>query len=154
MPEWLLSILKSDYFIWCAMAVIIFFVTQVLKLPIKVCTKKIKNERVRKIVNATILLIPFGLGVLFEFLYGTYLYPVLFPDKVWNLTVITGLGYGTTGITLYSAIERFFKIKTNNPYNTEEGKAVTNFISDITADGKVDGDDKSAVQEFLDKINK
>lgn len=146
--EWLHNILHNDYFIWCAMAVIIFLITQVLKLPIKVCTKKIKNERLRKIVNATILLIPFGLGVLAEFLYATYYLHTAF-------TIITGLGYGTTGITLYSAVERFFKIKIDNPYTTtEEGKAVTNLISSVTADGKVDSTDKSAVQEFLDYIGK
>lgn len=144
---WLHDILHNDYIIWCAMAVIIFLATQVLKLPIKLCTKHIKNERTRKIVNATILLIPFALGVLLEFLYSTYYLHTVF-------TVITGLGYGTTGITLYSTIERFFKVKTNNPYNSKEGKAVTDFIENITADGKTDSTDKSAVQEFLEQINK
>lgn len=145
--EWLHDILHNDYFIWCAMALIIFLITQVLKLPIKACTNKIKNERARKSVNAIILLIPFGVGVLCEFLYTTYYLHTAF-------TVIAGLGYGTTGISLYGVVERFFKVKTKNPYSTEEGKAVTSLIDSITADGKVDSNDQSAVQEFLNKINK
>lgn len=146
------NILQSDYFIWGVMAIIIFLITQFLKIPIKVCTKRIKNERVRKIVNATILLIPFGLGVLFEYLYWRYCPSAYCTIK--SFTGLTGLGYGTAGISLYGVVERFFKIKVENPYNSEEGKAVTELVEDITADGKIDSDDKSAVQEFLDKVGK
>lgn len=141
------QILHNEYFIWCAMAVIIFGITQVLKLPIKYFTNKIQNERTRKIVNTIILLIPFGLGVLFEFLYSTYYLHTAF-------TVITGLGYGTAGISLYGIIERFFKVKVKNPYTeTEEGQAVTELIQDITADGKVDSNDIDAIQAFYNKVN-
>lgn len=143
--EWLLH---NTYFVWCAMAVIIFLLTQLLKLPYKCLTKKIKNERKRKIANALILLLPFVFGVLFEFLYSTYYLQSTF-------TVITGLGYGTASISLYGIVERFFKVKINNPYETtEEGKAVTDLIEDIQEDGKVDSTDKSAVEEFLEKLNK
>lgn len=143
--EWFFELLKNDYFVWCAMAVIIFALTQVLKLPIKACTKHIKNERVRRMVNATILLIPFALGVLADFLYSTYYLQTAF-------TVITGLGYGTAGISLYGAIERFFKVKTDNPYETETGKAVTELVNEISKDGKVDENDKHAVKDFWDKV--
>lgn len=145
---WLHDILYNDYFIWCAMAVIIFIITQLIKLPYKFFTKKtIKNERARKIANAVILLIPFGLGVLAEFLYTTYYLHTAF-------TIIVGLGYGTASISLYGIIERFFKVKIQNPYETEEGKAVQELVENVTSDGKVDSNDKSAVQEFLKKINK
>lgn len=141
------NLLHNQYFVGCAMAVIIFVATQIIKLPIKHFTNKIKNERARKIVNAIILLIPFGLGVLLDFLFSTYYMHEAF-------TVIKGLGYGTAGISLYGIIERFFKIKIKNPYDTAEGKAVTEFVDDITKDGKVDASDNSAVQEFLDKVSK
>lgn len=141
------QLLSNEYFMWCAMAVVIFCLTQLLKLPIKAATKHIKNERTRKIVNATILLIPFALGVLFEFLYTTYYLHTVF-------TVITGLGYGTAGISLYGVIERFFKIKVNNPYNTEEGKAVQELVDRVQEDGKIDKSDVSAVDEFWNAINK
>lgn len=140
------QLLSNDYFVWCAMAVIIFLVTQVLKLPIKHCTKKIKNERARKIVNATILLIPFCLGVLAEFLYTTYYLHTAF-------TVIAGLGYGTAGVSLYGIIERFFKVKVDNPYETtEEGKAVQELVEKVQDDGKIDKSDLSAVDKFWQAI--
>jgi hypothetical protein len=127
------------------MAVIIFAVTQVLKLPIKFGTKHIKNARIRKMVNATILLIPFALGVFFEYLYSNFVLGVTF-------SILTGLGYGTAGISLYGVIERFFKIKIENPYETEEGEAVTELVDKVTEDKKVDSKDKDAVKEFWKKV--
>ena len=139
------ELLYNEYFVWCAMAVIIFIATQILKLPIKFGTKHIKNERVRKIANATILLIPFGLGVALDFLYSTYILHTAF-------SVIAGLGYGTAGISLYGVVERFFKVKVENPYNSEEGKAVTELVEEVSKDGKVDKKDKDAVKEFWEKV--
>lgn len=143
--EWFLELLKNPFFVSCAMAVIIFALTQVLKLPIKHFTKKIKNERVRRMVNATILLIPFALGVLADFLYSTYYLQTAF-------TVITGLGYGTAGISLYGVIERFFKVKIENPYDSEEGQAVKELVKDVSKDKKVDVNDKNAVKDFWNKV--
>lgn len=143
--EWFLELLKNPFFVSCAMAVIIFALTQVLKLPIKHFTKKIKNERVRRMVNATILLIPFALGVLADFLYSTYYLQTAF-------TVITGLGYGTAGISLYGVIERFFKVKIENPYDTEEGQAVKELVKDVSKDKKIDENDKNAVKDFWNKV--
>lgn len=121
------ELLTNPYFVSCAMAIIIFLMTQALKLPIKFGTKHIKNPDVRKKVNATILLIPFGLGVLADFLYSTYVMQTAF-------TVITGLGYGTAGISLYGVVERFFKIKLDNPYNTEEGELALKVVEDAKKD--------------------
>ena len=139
------KLLNNEYFVWCAMAVIIFALTQVLKLPIKYFTKKIKNERIRRMVNATILLIPFAVGIALDFLYSTYYLHGAF-------SIINGLGYGTAGISLYGAIERFFKVKTENPYETQAGRAVTELVEDISKDGKVNGDDKHAVADFWNKV--
>lgn len=142
-------ILENHSIVWCVMAVIIFAITQLIKLPIKHFTNKIKNERKRKIANATILLIPFGLGILLDFLYTKYLDPAHT-----SFNIITGLGYGTAGISLYGIIERFFKVKLSNPYDTEEGKSVTELVDEVTADGKIDSSDNAAVQDFLDKYSK
>jgi hypothetical protein len=143
--EFIHKLLNSEYFVWCAMAVIIFALTQVLKLPIKACTKHIPNERARRMVNATILLIPFAVGIALDFVYSTYYLHGAF-------SIINGLGYGTAGISLYGAIERFFKVKTENPYETEAGKAVTELVEEISKDGKVDENDKHAVKDFWDKV--
>ena len=144
---WFTNLLHNNCFIWCGMAVLIFLATQVIKLPIKHFTNKIQNERVRRIANSVILLIPFALGVFAEFLYSTYYLHVAF-------TVITGLGYGSAGIALYGIIERLFDVKVDNPYNTEEGKAVTELVDEVTKDGVVDEKDMTAVNEFLDKVKK
>lgn len=139
------ELIYNAYFAWCAMAVIIFFATQLLKFPIKFGTKHIKNERVRKIANSVILLIPFALGIALDFLYSTYILHTAF-------SVIAGLGYGTAGISLYGVVERFFEVKVANPYDTEEGKAVTELVEKVSKDGKVDKKDTDAVKEFWKKV--
>lgn len=141
----MLELLNNVYFVSGAMAVIVFLVTQVLKLPIKHFTSKIKKERVRKLVNATILLIPFAVGVLCDYLYCTYYTHTAF-------SVIAGLGYGTAGISLYNIIERTFKVKIPNPYETEEGKAVVQLVETVSEDGRVDEQDADAVKTFMDKV--
>ena len=139
------QLLKNDYFMWCTMAVIIFGLTQLLKLPIKYFTKKLSNERTRRMINATILLIPFALGVLAEFLYSTYYLHTAF-------TVITGLGYGTAGVSLYGVIERFFKVKIENPFDVDGGIQVAELVEEVSKDGKIDENDKHAVADFWNKV--
>lgn len=143
--EWVFELLKNQYFVVGGMAVIVFALTQLLKMPIKHFTKLIQNERVRKMANATILLIPFALGVVLDFFYSTYYLATAF-------SVINGLGYGSAGVSLYGIVERFFKVKVENPYETEEGKMALEFVSEVAKDGKVDKADKHAVKDFWDKV--
>jgi hypothetical protein len=97
-------------------------------------------------VNATILLIPFALGILADFLYSTFVLHTAF-------SVIVGLSYGTAGISLYGVVERFFKVKLSNPYTeTEEGKAVVELVEEVTADKKVDKKDVDPVKAFWKKV--
>lgn len=139
------ELLNNAYFVGCAMAVIIFLATQVIKMPIKHFTSKIENERKRRMVNATILLVPFALGVALDFFYSTFVTHTAF-------TVIAGLGYGTAGISLYGAIERFFKVKVENPYDCEEGEAVVELVEAVSADKKVNKKDIDPVKDFLKKV--
>jgi hypothetical protein len=141
------ELVKNEYFVSVAMAVIIFACTQLLKMPIKLLTSKIANERVRRIVNGTILLIPFILGVVLDYVYCTAV-----THQAVN--IINGLGYGTAGISLYGVVERFFKVKVENPYETEEGQAVVELVENVKEDGKIDEKDKDAVSEFMDMISK
>ena len=145
MVEVIKQLFADEYVVLIAMAVIIFLTTQVLKLPIKFFTKHIGNERVRRIVNGTILLIPFGLGILLDFLYSTYYLNTA-------VDIINGLSYGTAGVSLYGVVERFFKVKTDNPYKTEEGEAVLELVNEISKDGKVDKKDSSAIEAFYKNI--
>lgn len=139
------QLLDNSYFVWCAMAVVIFGLTELLKLPIKALTNKITKERLRRIVNIVILLLPFALGVLAEYLFSTYYLHTEF-------SVVTGLTWGGTSITGYAFVERFLGVK--NPYKTKDGQAVLDFVDDVTADGKVDSNDNDAVKDFYDKIGK
>lgn len=145
------TLLSNEYFVGCAMAIVVFGLTFLFKLPIKAITKKISNERVRRAVNSVILIIPFLLGLLAEFLFGYYYLHVPF-------TGMSGLGYGTGGVSMYAFVEQFFKKKTgiqlDNPFNGESGDAVKKLVEDIQADGKLDKDDASAVEEFWKTINK
>lgn len=150
--EVLNQLLSNEYFVWCAMAVIIFCLTQILKLPIKAATKHIKNEKTRGIVNLVILIIPFGLGLLAEFLFdGMYLHNAF--------TGMAGLQYGSSSLFVYGVFEKIAKktginVKIDNPYEiTEEGKAIKELVDKAQEDGKIDKSDLSAVDEFLEKIN-
>ncbi len=151
--EIITQLLSNSYFVWCAMAVIIFCLTQILKLPIKVVTKHIKDENTRGIVNLVILLIPFGLGLLAEFLFdGLYLHN--------DFTGIAGLQYGSSSLLVYGVFEKIakkigVKVKIKNPYKeTEEGQAVAEFAENVVADKKVDGADKDAVKDFWNEVKK
>ncbi len=145
--EWLNTLLHNTWFVGCAMAVLIFGITELIKLPLKKGIKKlIKNERIRKIVNTIFLLIPFALGIVFELVFKTYYLHTEFNG-------VTGLHYGTAAVTLYGVVERFFYekgVKIENPYNTEEGKAVTQAVEDITKDGKVDETDIKTVEKLFE----
>ncbi len=145
------QLLSNDYFVWCAMAVVIFGLTQLLKLPIKAVTKHIKNEKTRGIVNLVILIIPFTLGLLAE-----YLFDVLYLHNVF--AGIAGLQYGSASLLVYGVFEKLAKktgieIKLDNPYETtDEGKAVQELVEKVQEDGKVDKSDLSAVDEFWQAI--
>ena len=140
------ELLYNEYVVWCAMAIIVFVITQLVKQPIKSITKRVcKTERKRRIANISIYFIPFILGVLLEIAYCTWVIKTGF-------TVLTGLGYGMSAISLYHLIERFFKVEIANPYESEEGQAVINLIEDVTGDGKIDYQDIDAVKNFLKKF--
>lgn len=144
------QLLANSYFIGGVMSVVIFAVTQLIKMPIKAITKKYsKTEENRNIANIIILFIPFALGLIFEFLYYTcYLHT--------TFTGLRGLSLGASAVTVYGIVERFLaklKVKVNNPYTeTEEGKAVTELVEEISEDGKINSEDIDTVQKFLDKI--
>ena len=120
------ELLHNQAFILPCMAVIIFALTQGLKFPYKkFFTSKIKDERKRHIANIVILLIPFALGVLGDYLYSTYYLLEAFD-------IVRGLGYGTASISLYGIINQFLVSKISNPYEeTEEGKADVKAVDNI-----------------------
>ena len=147
------SVLENSSFVYFAMAILIFGLTQGLKwVLVKPWTNRIKNEKLRKAVNTTIYFIPYALGLLFEFLYS-----VMIMHGQFN--TVMGLIHGTSGIACYGLFERFYAFATgkssnlDNPYETTDtGKAVKELIDSVVEDGKVDKSDKSAVSVFLEKV--
>lgn len=132
---------NKDITIWI-MAVIVFAITFLLKLPIKALSKKAKNEQCRKAINSVILIIPFAIGMLVEWLYDTFIMKGVFD-------YVTGFLIGGQSIALYGVVERFFGVKVENPYETEEGKKVLEQVEEITKDGTVTSDE---IQDFLNNI--
>lgn len=132
---------NKDITIWI-MAVIVFAITFLLKLPIKALSKKAKNEQCRKAINSVILIIPFAIGMLVEWLYDTFIMKGVFD-------YVTGFLVGGQSIALYGVVERFFGVKVENPYETEEGKKVLEQVEEITEDGTVTADE---IQDFLNNI--
>jgi predicted neutral ceramidase superfamily lipid hydrolase len=139
------TLLHNESVIYIAMVITVFLLTNVLKMPIKVLTGKIKTEKIRKRVNTIIFVLPFILGIALDIFYCIYYLHTEF-------SIIRGLGYGTSAIALYHGIEQNFKIKTDNPYNTEQGKKAVELVNKITEDGKIDENDMSAVKEFWDAV--
>ena len=139
------ALLHNMTFIYCAMALVIFFITNLLKLPIKMLTGKIKSETIRKRVNTIIYLIPFALGIILDFVYCTYYLNCAY-------SIIRGLTYGTASISLYHGIEQNFKIKVDNPYETEEGKAALEMVEKVKKDGQITMEDVPAVKDFWDAV--
>lgn len=132
---------NKDITIWI-MAVIVFAITFLLKLPIKALSKKAKNEQCRKAINSVILIIPFAVGMLVEWLYDTFIMKGVFD-------YVTGFLVGGQSIALYGVVERFFGVKVENPYETEEGKKVLEKVEEITEDGTVTAGE---IQDFLNNI--
>ena len=147
MKEFLLELLSNDYFVLGAMSIIICLVTQLLKMPIKIFTNKIKDEKVEKRVTALFMLLPLGLGVLFNFLYNVYYLHIAF-------SVVTGLSWGTTSIMFYQGFRRFITGKETPKEDLEQLEDVKNLANTIANDGKIDCTDVGAVKDFLDKVSR
>lgn len=145
MKDFILGLTNNEAFIWCAMAVVVFILTNLFKIPIKHFTNKISDERKRRMANIVILVIPFVLGVALDFVYSTFYLHIMF-------SVIRGIGYGSAGISLYGVVERFFKVKTNNEWeNTEDGRQITKKANEIISK---DVETESAVEKFKRTVGK
>lgn len=148
------ALLSNWKFVWIMIAVIVFLITNVCKIPIKHFTNKIKDERKRKITNTVILLLPFLFSFLLNFIYCEFLVPTV------TFYVADCIRYALSGIAMYGFVERFFKVKLENPYETtEEGQNVMESVGEISAKKvkkakKENKDEANAIAKFYDKLNK
>lgn len=147
------ALLQNKVLMYFIMAVLIFGLTQGLKWAfVKPFTNKIKNEKARKAVNTVIYFIPYGLGILFEFIYAVLLVHT-------DFSIVMGIIHGTAGIACYGVFERVYSLITGkssnikNPYEaTDAGRAVKELMESVAEDGKVNEDDYPALKAFLDKV--
>lgn len=141
------ELLSNDYFVLCAMSIIICIISQLIKMPIKHFTNKIKNATIEKRVTALFMLLPLTLGVLFNFLYNTYYLHIAF-------SVVTGLSWGTTSIMFYQGFRRFMTGKEPTAQEVQQLQDIKNLANTVGGDGKINANDTSAVKDFLDKVGK
>jgi uncharacterized protein YacL len=139
------ELLSNDYFVLCIMSIIICLITQLIKMPIKIFTNKIKDQTIEKRVTALFMLIPLVLGVVINFFYNVYYLHVAF-------SIVTGLSWGTTSIMFYQGFRRFITGKETTAEEMAQFSSVKDLVDNIVNDGKVDKNDASAVNEFLNKV--
>lgn len=141
----ILELLSNDYFVLSVMSVIICIACQLIKMPIKHFTNKIKDKTVESRVTILIMLLPLALGVLFNFLYNVYYLHIAF-------SVVTGLSWGTTSMMFYQGFKKFITGKDTTPEAKENLESIKNLVKEVTKDGKIDKSDASAVKDFLNKV--
>lgn len=135
METFIIDVLQNKRLVWWLMALVIFVASQLLKLPIKHATRNLP-EHIRKRVNAVILLIPFGLGMLLVWLVNGVVMPK-YLDLPAKFSLVEGVVLGSQSIAFYNVAERFLGKKIPNPYETEQGKKVLAQISDVVKDKRI-----------------
>lgn len=145
MKEFILELLSNDYFVLCAMSIIICLITQLLKMPIKFFTNKIKNPNTEDRVTALLMTLPLALGVLLNFLYNVFYLKIAF-------SVIEGLSWGTASIMFYQGFKKLITGKDPTPIESEQINSVRELASKIASDGKIDRSDTNAINEYLNKV--
>ena len=109
-----------------------------LKKPIKALTKHIKSEPLRKLCNKIIIVMAYGVSIGLYYLLAWLLPQYVTVDWV-QITLSASLA-----IVAYALGDG---VITKNTANGALGN-----IKDVVKDGKIDGNDKSAIKEFYDKV--
>lgn len=148
---WLKDILKDRNIMVWVMAFLVFLLTQLIKTyGIKKFTNKLENEKIKTLVNSTIILLSLILGCAFEWFYTCYMF-----NGQFNLT--SGLMLGGQSSLFYGILERVLKylgitsIKVENPFDTEDGKELLEEVGRVSNDGVVT---KEETQTLISKIFK
>ena len=145
------DLLNNEIFIYSAMAILVFGITQGLKWAfIKPWTRKLDNERVRKTINTTIYFLPYIVGIGLEILYATYV------AKAEPNLIVGALG-GGAGHSVFALYERIYAVITGDKSKASlaksaDEKAVEDVVLSIVEDNKIDKSDKSKLQVFLEKV--
>ena len=140
--EEILEYLINNYgWISLVMVILVTGILQLIKLPVKCLTKKIKNDTLRKLVNKVFILMAFGLA------FGLYyLGSVILPQFV-AYSALESIITGAFSVVIYVLGEGILK--------KDSVKVLKETIVEITEDGKVTKDEvKSAYEKFKEELNK
>lgn len=143
--EWLNQILYNQEISMWVMAVIVALLTEVLKLPIKACTKTL-DKTARERVNALIILLAVGIGMFIYYLYCTHIAHIEFQ-------YVNGASIGGLASVAYDALMRLIGKNGSNPFKTEGGEEMLNAIEKASADGEISEDEKKEIQAYVDGID-
>lgn len=137
----LLELLFTQPAIFILFGLIIWFLTNLIKQPIKRFTALIEDEQKRKIANKWILLLPLVFGLAFAILYAKYKTGLWFDDI--ETIVSNAFLIAVIAITWYNVFERN-KGKKSEYEDTLEGIATFNLLLSYMKD-------KSKVTLLLDQ---
>jgi hypothetical protein len=126
------------------MAILTFGLTQGLKwVCVKPWTNKLSNERARKAINTVIFFLPYAIALGLEFAYATWVMKGEF-------NALVGLIVGGGSHSVYGFFEMIYGVITGKIKIKKED--VKELIQTVTEDGKIDKNDRPALQAFWDKV--
>lgn len=117
---------------------IIIGLCALIKKPIKALTKRIANEKLRKLANKTIIILAYGISIGLYYLLGWLLPQYITVDWV-QITLSASLA-----IVAYALGDGIITKNT--------AKLAVDDLKEIVKDGKVDENDESAIKEFYNKV--
>lgn len=130
------------------MIALIELILFIIKKPIKMCTKKIKNEKLRKLVNKIFIILAFVLSFVL-YLIGNVLLPQFVTFKGTEIVVS-----GAFAIVLYAFGDGVITINKKTLTKTSDtAKIITDAISNVANDKADEKEIKSAVESFKSLCN-
>ena len=113
-------------------------ILMVVKKPIKSWTGKIKNEKLRKLVNKIFIVLAFGFSAL----------------AWWGLSAISAqyFPFDTINVLMTGAFSIVIYAFGDGIITKSQSKQLVETTAEIVEDGKVDENDKTAIAEFWDKV--
>jgi len=121
------------------MVAIISALTELVKIPIKMLTSKIKNDKLRKLANKSIILMTFAIAFLIEYL-GSVVAPQL---TTFNSTM--ALIEGSLANLIYAIGEGLI--------SSSKVKATAETIKSVSSDGTMDSSDLAKVVQTATDSN-
>lgn len=141
----ILNYLLKNYALYLVvvMSVIIsltIVILTLIKKPVKKLTCKIKNEKLRHLANKPFIFVAFGLSALAWFVLNK-ISAFYFPFEAVNVFLT-----GALSIVVYALGDGIV--------TKSKAKELFDAVKEITEDKVIDEKDKTAVEEFYDKIKK